>query len=249
MQKLGRRVLLVQTDVGDEAATVAAVDRIRTELGPITLLVNNAAYMKRQRPADITPRTWRAIFTINVEAVFHLMWLVREDMVAAGGGAIVNISSQAGSHPDPAMIAYGASKAALNSLTASAALAFAKEKIRVNAVSPGSSAPRAWTPSTRPPWHTCSARAHLLRQVPVGRMGEPEEIAATVAFLLSDAAAFVTVRSGRSRAVNDHRAWNGPWLPARARSRCHDQSIAEEVFNSMILSQSKPSSCRISSVC
>ncbi|WP_236791916.1 SDR family NAD(P)-dependent oxidoreductase [Amycolatopsis sp. GM8] len=186
VQKLGRRALLVQTDVGDEAANIATVERIRAELGPITLLVNNAAYTKRQRPADITPRSWRSIFRTNVDAVFQLMWLVHEDMVAAGGGAIVNISSQAGSHAEPEMIAYGASKAALNSLTASAALAFAKEKIRVNAVSPGFiRTPRMDTVDE-------ATVRQLLSGIPIGRIGEPEDIAATVGFLLSDAASFVT---------------------------------------------------------
>ncbi|WP_021591942.1 MULTISPECIES: SDR family NAD(P)-dependent oxidoreductase [Actinomadura] len=186
VRKMGRRALLVQTDVGDESANVATVERIRAELGPITLLVNNAAYTKRQRPADITPRSWRAIFTTNVDAVFQLMWLVREDMVAAGGGAIVNISSQAGAHAEPEMIAYGASKAALNSLTASAALAFAREKIRINAVSPGFiRTPRMDTVDE-------ATVQQLLRGIPIGRIGEPEDIAATVGFLLSDAASFVT---------------------------------------------------------
>lgn len=84
------------------------------------------------------------------------------------------------------MIAYGASKAALNSLTASAALAFAKEKIRVNAVSPGFiRTPRMDTVDE-------ATVQQLLRGIPIGRIGEPEDIAATVGFLLSDAASFVT---------------------------------------------------------
>lgn len=98
---MGRRALLVQTDVGDESANVATVERIRAELGPITLLVNNAAYTKRQRPADITSRSWRAIFRTNVDAVFQLMWLVHEDMVAAGGERSSTSPPRPGPMPSP----------------------------------------------------------------------------------------------------------------------------------------------------
>jgi NAD(P)-dependent dehydrogenase (short-subunit alcohol dehydrogenase family) len=186
VRKTGRRTILVQADISDPDAAVRVVDTVRTKLGPISLLVNNAAYTRRQEPADLTLRTWRAIFASNIDAAFHLTWLVKDDMRKRGGGAIVNISSEAGKRPDTQMIAYGASKAALNAFTASAALAFVRDGIRVNAVSPGFiRTPRVDTVDP-------AIQQELLRSVPMGRMGEPEEIAGVVAFLLSDAAAFVT---------------------------------------------------------
>jgi 3-oxoacyl-[acyl-carrier protein] reductase len=186
VRKTGRRAILVQADISDPDAAVRVVDTVRTKLGPISLLVNNAAYTRLQEPADLTLRTWRAIFAANIDAAFHLTWLVKDDMRKRGGGAIVNISSEAGKRPDAQMIAYGASKAALNAFTASAALAFVRDGIRVNAVSPGFiRTPRVDTVDP-------AIQQELLRSVPMGRMGEPEEIAGVVAFLLSDAAAFVT---------------------------------------------------------
>jgi NAD(P)-dependent dehydrogenase (short-subunit alcohol dehydrogenase family) len=125
IRELGRRVALVPADLTEEGAPRRVVETARAELGPVALLVNNAAYTRLIAPEQLTVRLWRRMFAANVEAAFELMWLVREDMRALGGGGIVNISSTSSLRPDPSMIAYGASKAALNALTASAALAFA----------------------------------------------------------------------------------------------------------------------------
>ena len=185
VEKMGRRALLVPADITDETATTELVAQIRTVLGPIDLLVNNAAYTRLIDPEDLTLRMWRRIFSANIESVFHLTWLVKEDMRSRGGGAIVNISSTSSLKAEPTMMAYGASKAALNHFTETAALALIKDNIRVNAVAPGFvMTPRVSTVDE-------ATLAEMERRLPLGRGGQPEEIAALVTFLLSDDASYV----------------------------------------------------------
>ena len=167
VKELGCRAALLPADLTEEDAPRQVVEAARAELGPVGLLVNNAAYTRLISPEQLTATLWRRIFTANVDAAFALMWLVREDMRALGGGGIVNISSTSAVRPDPAMIAYGASKAALNALTASAALAFVDDGIRVNAVAPG------FTRTPRVDTVDPGARAAMLARVPMGRLGEP----------------------------------------------------------------------------
>jgi NAD(P)-dependent dehydrogenase (short-subunit alcohol dehydrogenase family) len=186
VEQLGRRALLVPADVTDPDALAEMVGRVRSDLGPVDLLVNNAAYTRLIAPEQLDLRLWRKIFAANVEAVFALTWLVKDDMAARGGGAVVNISSTSARKPDPTMIAYGASKAALEAFTASAALALVDSGVRVNAVAPG------FTDTPRVATVDPATRAEMLRGLPMGRLGEAAEVAAVVAFLLSDAASYVT---------------------------------------------------------
>jgi NAD(P)-dependent dehydrogenase (short-subunit alcohol dehydrogenase family) len=186
IEAMGRRTAILPADITDPAAAEGVVRGVRDRLGPVDLLVNNAAYTRMIAPADLGLTMWRRIFAANVDAAFQLTWLVHEDMVARGGGAVVNISSTSATHPDPNMIAYGASKAALNAFTASAALAFATEGIRVNAVAPG------FTRTPRVDTVDAATQAQMLKSVPMGRLAESAEVAAVVAFLLSDAASYVT---------------------------------------------------------
>ncbi|HVV12700.1 SDR family NAD(P)-dependent oxidoreductase [Amycolatopsis sp.] len=183
---LGRRALLLPADITDPGAAEALVPAVRAGLGPVRLLVNNAAYTRLMPPDELGLRTWRRIFAANVDAAFQLTWLVRADMREHGGGAVVNISSTSSLKPDPATIAYGASKAALNAFTASAALALVRDGIRINAVAPG------FTRTPRVDTVDPATRAAMLAGVPMGRLAEAGEIAAVVAFLLSEQASYVT---------------------------------------------------------
>ncbi|MBV6756212.1 SDR family NAD(P)-dependent oxidoreductase [Rhodococcus opacus] len=186
IQGMGRRASVHQADITDADAATAVVHEVRAKLGPIDLLVNNAAYTKMLAPDEMNLALWRKMFAANVDSAFHLSWLVKEDMRRAGKGAIVNISSTSSFQPNASMIGYGASKAALNAFTASAALAFAGEDIRINAVAPG------FTRTPRVDTVPESERAQMLAKLPMGRMAESSEIASAVAFLLSDEASYIT---------------------------------------------------------
>jgi NAD(P)-dependent dehydrogenase (short-subunit alcohol dehydrogenase family) len=186
IRAMGRRVAVLHADLTDPDAAEGVVAGAREALGPVDLLVNNAAYTRLVPPAQLTLRTWRRIFTANVDAVFQLTWLAAEDMRARGRGAVVNISSTSARRPDPSTIAYGASKAALEAFTASASLAFVADGIRVNAVAPG------FTRTPRVDTVDLATQAAMLGRVPMGRLAEVAEIGAVVAFLLSDAAGYVT---------------------------------------------------------
>jgi NAD(P)-dependent dehydrogenase (short-subunit alcohol dehydrogenase family) len=182
----GSRSMVFGGDVGDSDVAERLVAAVRDELGPIDLLVNNAGYSRLIPPDQLDLRLWRRIYRTNVDAPFVLTWLVKDDMAARGGGAVVNISSTSARRPDPLMIPYGGSKAALDYFTASAAIALAPEGIRVNAVAPG------FTRTPRVDTVDPAVQQQMLAKVPMGRMGEPDEIAAVVLFLLSDEASYVT---------------------------------------------------------
>jgi NAD(P)-dependent dehydrogenase (short-subunit alcohol dehydrogenase family) len=186
VRQQGSRAITVQADMGDPDAVAALVERTRTELGPITLLVNNAAYTHLLTHDELTFSRWQRFLRTNLDGPFLTMWAAKEDMARAGGGAILNISSLGGVNPDPNMIGYGASKAGLNQLTRAAAMAFAPLNIRVNAVASGAVAtPREETISEE-------LREQIRGSIPLGRMGTPEEIANLAIFLLSDAASYIT---------------------------------------------------------
>ena len=182
----GGRAITVQADMGSSDEVAALVARTREELGPIELLVNNAAYTHLLSHEQLSLERWQRFMRTNLDGPFQTMWAAKEDMERAGGGAIVNISSLSGTNPRPDMIGYGSSKAGLNQLTRSAAMALAPLGIRVNAIAAGVVAtPRELTLSDE-------QRAEIRAMVPLGRPGTPEEIATLATFLLSDDASYLT---------------------------------------------------------
>ena len=182
----GRRALAIQADMGDAAAVVDMVDRARQELGAITLLVNNAAYTHLMTADELTPERMRRFLATNIEAPYLSTWAVRADMRAAGGGAVVNVSSLSATRPNEMMVGYSTSKGGLDSFGHAAAIALAADGIRVNTVAPGLiNTPRGST-----------VDAELMQQftagIPMKRGGEPDEVAETIVFLLSDKASYIT---------------------------------------------------------
>ena len=177
-------------DVTDRAQIDAALAAIRAQLGPVTILVNAAGLDGFKRFTDITFDEWKNVVDVNLNGVFHCIQAVLPDMVEAGWGRIVNISSSSTHSGTPYMSHYVAAKSAVNGLTKSLALEYGPAGITVNAVPPGF----IDTPMLR----NAESRGRLgdiqatIDATPVRRMGKPEDIAAACAFLISDEAGYIT---------------------------------------------------------
>lgn len=189
---------LPEVDFADLAATTKAAKSLIAQNGPVDVLVNNAGATLLGSILDTPLGEAERLFRINVLAPFALIQAVLPDMIARRGGAVVNVASDQAFIGKPASAAYGASKAALAQLTKSAALDWARYGIRFNCVAPGSTD----TPMLRrvinelaeryPEKHEGSSLDAYTAAVPLGRFAQPNEIAAMIAFLASDAASFMT---------------------------------------------------------
>ena len=170
----------------------ASIDRVVSEAGLVDGLVNCAGIYPVTPMLELSADEWDRVLTLNLRTPFLLTKAVSERMIAAGrGGSIVNISSTASILARPGIAHYGASKAGLNQLTRVLAIELAPYGIRVNAVLPGVIATETVKQSLTDP----AAKAEMLAKqarIPMGRLGEPEEVAELVAFLLSDAASYST---------------------------------------------------------
>jgi NAD(P)-dependent dehydrogenase (short-subunit alcohol dehydrogenase family) len=197
LEAAGVRSTATQGDVADPDQVAAVVAGVRSQLGPIDFLVNNAGFSRITAPDALTFREWRKIMGVNLDGPFLTTWAVKDEMAARGGGAIVNIGSIAAVVPNVGQIHYGTAKAAVAYFTAVCAKAFAGQGIRVNGVAPGF----VWT--DRSETVTPEYRQSVIDAVPMRRGGDPAEIAAVVCFLLSEEASYVTgqtitVAGGRS---------------------------------------------------
>jgi 2-hydroxycyclohexanecarboxyl-CoA dehydrogenase len=189
-------------DVTDRAAVDAALDAIRAQLGPVTVLVNAAGLERFKRFTDITFEDWQRVIDVNLNGVFHCIQAVLPDMIEAGWGRIVNISSSSTHSGQPFMSPYVAAKSAVNGLTKSLALEYGPSGITVNAVPPGFIDTPMLRKSEARGLLGGTVEEHIAR-TPVRRVGTPEDIAAAVAFLVSEEAGYITgqilgVNGGRS---------------------------------------------------
>jgi NAD(P)-dependent dehydrogenase (short-subunit alcohol dehydrogenase family) len=184
----GRRALAVACDVGDAGQVDAAVARTLGTFGRIDLLVNNAGYRIRAPLEDLPCEEWEAMVRINLTGVFLFSQAVGRVMIKQGGGKIVNVSSVAGRNGVRGMAAYAAAKAGVTVLTQSLGAEWAKHGVIVNAVAPGP----VETEGVLEVWKTPAMIAQAAREVPLGRLGRPEEIAWAVIFAASDEANFMT---------------------------------------------------------
>ncbi len=179
----------VVMDVSDVASVRAGVDRVASELGRLDILVNNAGLNIPQGIFDVDEASWDAVVDTNLKGTFFAAQAAARHMVAGGeGGRIINVASQAGVVGIEERSAYGASKGGAVVLTKVLAIELAQRGITVNAVAPTFIA----TELTRTTLEDPAWRERILSRIPLGRVGEIEEVAAATVYLASPAAALVT---------------------------------------------------------
>lgn len=183
----GGKALPVRVDVADAVSVEEAVGLAAREGAGLDLAVNAAGITGALKPcADFDVADWQLIVDINLTGTFLCLRAEIAAMLPKGGGAIVNVSSIMGSHALPGGVAYAASKHGVEGLTKAAALDYAKQGIRINAVAPG------YVDTPMIAGRRASTNDKIVAMHPIGRIAQPEELARVIAFLLSPEASFIT---------------------------------------------------------
>ncbi len=181
--------LYVHCDVGDKTQVDALVAQAIAAFGQIDVLVNNAGIFKAADFLEVTEADFDAVLRINLKGSFLVGQAVAREMAKLGKGSIINMSSVNGVLTIPTIASYNVSKGGINQLTRVMALALAEKGIRVNAVAPGTIATEL---AAKAVLTSDEAKAKIMSRTPMKRLGEPSEIADTVAYLASDAASYIT---------------------------------------------------------
>jgi len=194
IREAGGKAIAVIGDAADAATVRQSAERTRAELGPVTILVNNAGITKYSAFLDLTEENWDRIIQVNLKGPFLVTQALIPDMLEAGWGRIINISSSSAQTGGPAVTHYAASKGGVIGFTKALALEFIEKGITVNNVPPGT----VDTPLMREGFDP----AQIAPSMPMKRVGQPEDIAYAVAYLASDEAGYVT---GQTLSVNGGR--------------------------------------------
>ena len=181
-------------DVSDWDSCVACVKRITDEVGPVDVLVNNAGITRDMTFRKMERVNWDAVMHTNLDSCFNMTKQVCEGMVDRGWGRVINISSVNGQKGAFGQTNYSAAKAGMHGFTKALALEVARKGVTVNTISPGYIGTRMVMAIPRE-----VLDAKIIPQIPIGRLGKPEEVAGLVAYLASEEAAFVT---GANIAIN-----------------------------------------------
>ena len=189
LQAQGQQAHYVHCDVGRKADVDALVQQVLALHGRIDVLVSNAGIFKAAPFLEVSESDFDEVLRVNLKGAFLVGQAAARAMKASGGGAIVHMSSVNGVMAIPEIASYNVSKGGINQLTRAMALALADDGIRVNAVAPGTIATEL---ARKAVLTSDAARTKILSRTPMKRLGEPEEVARTVAFLASDASSYIT---------------------------------------------------------
>ncbi|HYF31175.1 MAG TPA: SDR family oxidoreductase [Chitinophagaceae bacterium] len=187
--KLGPHCIPIVCDLSDLSALPTLVDKLAGQFGHIDILVNNAGVNMKKDFADVTDEEFNEVMLINVNAVFALSREVVKNMMQNGGGSIINISSMASQYGIPKVIAYTASKSAIEGMTRAMAVELSPRGIRVNCIAPGFIATDM---SAKALNGDQERKQKVLSRTPMGEMGNPGDIAEAALFLASDASRYIT---------------------------------------------------------
>ncbi len=186
VEEAGSAAHLVRADVSSPDEVESMVAEVSSALGPVDLLVNNAAVYDTVSHEEATLEVWQRTLDVNLTGVYLVTWAVKGGMVERGFGRIVNITSVAALRGRPMCIPYSVSKAGVTAFTKGLSEALAAHNIRVNAVAPG------LTDTDMAANLDEATRAKQIQDTPLKRMGTPEDIANAVLFLLSEQSSFMT---------------------------------------------------------
>jgi len=184
----GRRALAVAVDVADRGSVEAMAGEVESRLGPVDVLVNSAGITHRSPAAEFPEAQWHRVIAVNLTGVFLASQAVGRRMIARRRGRVINIASIAGELGLPGTIAYSASKGGVVQLTRALAVEWAPHNVRVNAIAPSWFSTNIGDLIHREPDY----EARAMRRVPMGRMGQPDELVGAALYLASDASAMVT---------------------------------------------------------
>lgn len=189
-RELKQPAVVIEADLADRRTPELVAEVVAREVGTLDILVNNAAAAVRVPTLEMTEDSLDQILTVNVRNLLMLTAKLIPLMLPTGGGSIINLSSLSGLLGTPSRAAYCASKSAIDGITRSLAQEFGHARIRVNAVAPGIADTKLWASNKAIP----GVEEAMNKHIPLGRWGRPEEIASVIAFLASDAAAYVTAQ-------------------------------------------------------
>ena len=187
MQATGCEVVATRCDVTDGDSCQHAIAQLQERIGPIDVLVNNAGVTRDATFRKMDKASWDTVINTNLNSLFNVTKPVAQSMADRGWGRIINISSVNGFKGSFGQANYAAAKAGMHGFTKSLALELARRGVTVNTVSPGYIATKM---TMAVPKDVLDER--VLPQIPLGRLGKPEEVASLVVYLASDDAAFVT---------------------------------------------------------